>query len=92
MFAMLRPVMPNPVSRGARFSFDLRRAGKVALSVYDVSGRRVARVLDSELAAGEHSVPWDGKDARGLRLGAGVYIYELAMGSDRVARRLIMIR
>ncbi|MEO5989129.1 MAG: FlgD immunoglobulin-like domain containing protein [Candidatus Eisenbacteria bacterium] len=91
-FAMLRPVMPNPVSRSARFSFDLRRTGKVALSVYDVSGRRVARLLDAELLAGEHSVAWDGKDARGLRLGAGVYIYELAMGPERVARRLIMTR
>lgn len=91
-FAMLRPVMPNPVRRGARFSFDLRRTGKVALSVYDVSGRRVARLLDAELLAGEHSITWDGMDARGLRLGAGVYIYELAMGSDRVARRLIMTR
>lgn len=89
-FAMLRPVMPNPVSRSARFSFDLRRSGKVALSVYDVSGRRVARVLEAELPAGEHSIAWDGKDARGLRLGAGVYIYELTMGPDRVARRLIM--
>ncbi len=91
-FAMLRPVMPNPVSRSARFSFDLRRSGKVSLSVYDITGRRVARVLDTELSAGEHSIAWDGNDARGVRLGAGVYIYELAMGSDRVARRLIKTR
>lgn len=92
-FALLKPVMPNPVtSRGARFSFDLRRSGKVALSVYDVTGRRVARVVDADLQVGSHSFAWDGKDARGLKLGAGVYIYELAMGSDRVARRLIVTR
>lgn len=89
-FAVMRPVMPNPVTRNARFAFSLRRGGKVALSVYDVSGRRVARVLDAELQAGEHSVAWDGRDSQGTRLGAGVYIYELAMGSDRVARRMIV--
>lgn len=89
-FAALYPVMPNPVSRRATFAFDLRRAGRVALSVYDVAGRRVASVYEGDLVAGEHRMAWNGLDLRGARLNSGVYVYELAMGNERVTRRMIV--
>ncbi|MCE9627098.1 MAG: Ig-like domain-containing protein [Candidatus Eisenbacteria bacterium] len=89
-FAALRPVVPNPVSRSARFAFDLHRAGRVALDVFDITGRRVSRVIDSTLEPGTHSFAWDGRDARGVRLGPGLYIYQLSMAGERVSRRLIM--
>lgn len=91
-FAVLRPVVPNPVQRAARFSFDLHRAGRVSLDVYDVTGRRVARVLDAELQPGSHSLSWDGLGANGLRPSAGLYLYQLSMNGERVARRLILTR
>ena len=89
-FARLLPVMPNPVTGRARFAFDLRRSGRVTLSLYDVSGRRIARLFEGELGAGSHSLPWDGSDLRGARLQSGVYVYELAMGREHVTRRLIV--
>ncbi|MBI5170246.1 MAG: T9SS type A sorting domain-containing protein [Candidatus Eisenbacteria bacterium] len=89
-FATLRPVLPNPVSRRASFSFELHRTGHVALRVYDVTGRRVASLLDANLPVGVHSVSWDGRGTNGLRLSSGVYLYELSMGRDRVTRRLIL--
>lgn len=89
-FAALRPVVPNPVSRSARFGFELFRSGRVALEVFDITGRRVARVLDTTLEPGTHSFAWDGRDARGVRLGPGLYVYQLSMAGERVSRRLIM--
>ncbi|MCC6651361.1 MAG: T9SS type A sorting domain-containing protein [Candidatus Eisenbacteria bacterium] len=89
-FASLRPVLPNPVSRHASFSFDLHKAGQVALRIYDVSGRRVARLLDQSLPVGRHDVQWNGLGDNGLRLQSGVYMYELSMGRERVTRRLIL--
>lgn len=91
-FASLRPVMPNPVLRRARFAFEMHRAGRVALDVYDVTGRRVVRLLDAEYGPGLHGTSWDGRDSRGVRLGPGLYIYQLSMGGQRLARRLIMTR
>ena len=89
-FGVLRPVMPNPVSRSARFGFELNRAGRVALDVFDITGRRVTRLVDTELGAGVHTAAWDGRDARGVRLGPGLYIYQLSMGGQRLSRRLIV--
>ena len=89
-FANLLPVMPNPVTHRASFSFDLRKAGRVQLSVYDVSGRRVAKLLDAAMVAGVHTVAWDARTDSGLRLESGVYMYELSMGGERLSRRLIL--
>lgn len=91
-FATLRSVMPNPVSRRATFAFSLHRAGRVALNVYDVTGRRVAQIADAELPAGDHRYAWDGRSADGQRLRSGIYLYELAMGGDRLTRRLVLTR
>ena len=92
LFAALRPVTPNPVVSGARFSFDLFRAGRVALRVYDVSGRRVASVMDRTLQPGQHTVAWDGRGEDGTRLRSGVYMYELSLDGQRAARRMVLTR
>ncbi len=89
-FANLLPVMPNPVTHRANFSFDLRKAGRVQLSVYDVTGRRVAKLMDASMVAGVHTVAWDARTDGGLRLESGVYMYELSMGGERLSRRLIL--
>ena len=92
VFASLRPVVPNPVVLGARFSFDLFRAGRVTLRVYDVSGRRVASVMDRTLEPGQHTIAWDGRGEDGTRLRSGVYLYELALDGQRAARRMVLTR
>lgn len=92
VFATLRPVMPNPVVQGARFSFELFRAGRVALRIYDVSGRRVASVVDRVLQPGPHTIAWDGRGDDGARLRSGVYMYELSLDGQRAARRMVLAR
>lgn len=91
-FGVLMPVVPNPVARRASFSFDLYRAGRVSLSVYDVGGRRVAHLVDAWMPAGVHTATWEGLNDAGLRLSNGVYMYELAMGAERLSRRMILVR
>ncbi len=90
-FGALRQVMPNPIARHANFSFELYRTGHVTFSLYDVTGRRVARLVNATLPAGVHSVSWDGVSDGGMRLASGVYMYEVAMGADRLSRRMILV-
>ena len=80
---------PNP-SRGAQtLSFALganRRAGVV--EILDLAGRRIR-----SLAVSDHhgEVRWDGRDARGRAVPAGVYFVRLE-GAEGAARRLVRIR
>lgn len=88
-FAILKQSFPNPFSPRTTIRFDLKRAGHVTLRVYDISGRHVRTLMDKELVVGPHEAQWTGIDARGHSVQAGIYIYELALGDERMARRMV---
>jgi len=82
---------PNP-SRGAvELSFTLPAEGRATLSVFDVTGRRVAVIVDATLAAGPHTARWDGRNA-GRAAPAGVYLARLEHPGGLATTRLLLIR
>ena len=54
-------------------------------------GQRLVRLVDGERSAGVHTARWDGTDAAGRAVGAGVYIYRLSSGGMTVSRRMVLI-
>ncbi len=79
----LHPAAPNPFNPRTVLSFDLERKADVTLRVFDVRGRLVQTVLDDEqLSAGRHSRVWNGTDAAGRPVAAGVYLYRLEATVD----------
>lgn len=91
-FATLQQSIPNPFTPRTAIRFDLRRAGRVSLSVFDITGRRVTTLLDRDLVPGPHEVVWNGTDQAGRRVKSGVYLYELSMGGERLSRRMVYTR
>ena len=83
---------PNPFAERATIPYRLGQAGTVSLVVYDLLGRRVRTLVDGQRPAGPHSVTWDGTDASGRRLSAGVYLYRLEAGGQAETRRLVLVR
>jgi len=84
-------VIPNP-TRDVSFiivpvTTDRTR---VTLTIYDMLGRQVRRLLARELPRGDHSVVWRGDDEAGRSVAPGIYFYEVRRGpltaSDRVIR------
>ncbi len=69
---------PNPFNPRTEIGFSLPRSAVVRLGVFDAAGRRVRVLVDGEaLAAGDHLVAWDGRDAGGRSAAAGLYFYRL---------------
>jgi uncharacterized membrane protein len=81
--------IPNPSSSVTRMELALPVAANVDLSVYDASGRRVATLLHSDLPAGRRSVTWDGHEASGGRVAAGLYFARLVTPQGSALRRII---
>jgi len=88
----LMPVAPNPIVDRAQVSFELARAGRAELSVYDVAGRRVATLSDGLRSAGRHELAWDLRDADGTRVGPGAYFAVLRVEDQRLVRRCVVVR
>lgn len=83
---------PNPTSAGSEIAFRLARESTVSLRVFDVSGREVKKLVDASLPAGAHTARWDGTNADGRLVSAGVYVYRLETPGEQAESKLTVMR
>ena len=82
---------PNPFNPSTIIPYQLPASGHVRLEVFNVLGQRLATLVDAERPAGAHTAQWDGTDAAGRAVGAGVYIYRLSSGGMTESRRMVLV-
>jgi hypothetical protein len=82
---------PNPFAANVAIRFGLPCGGHTKLSIFDVTGRHVATLLDKHLPAGRHSLSWRGTDGSGMRVSAGIYFVSLQSGRFAATGKLVLI-
>ncbi len=83
---------PNPFNPETTIRFHLHERRKVRLVIYDLAGHHVRTLVDGELAAGEQTISWDGRDQQGRLMASGVYFYELLVGNKVERKKMTLIR
>ena len=83
---------PNPAAGSTELLFTLPAEESATLSVYDVSGRLVARPFAGAAAAGPTRVAWDCRDSNGQNLASGVYFVKLEAAGRADVRKLVVVR
>ena len=87
----LHPTFPNPFRDAVTIPYDLPETTPVTLTLYNVLGAEVGRLVERVQAAGRHRVVWDGRDETGRRVGAGVYFVRMRAGHAAWTRKLIVL-
>jgi hypothetical protein len=77
---------PNPFNAETVIKFEVPSKSNVTLSVCNIEGREVIRLLDEQVRAGLISVRWDGRDKSGQSVSSGVYIINLK--SDQINKSI----
>ena len=90
--AYLQMPRPNPFASSTEIEFVLERPGLADVSVYDVGGRRVARLVNESYPAGAHRVAWAGRDDDGGALPSGVYFVRLQVGDLSSVRKILLAK
>ncbi len=94
----LHPNYPNPFNPTTTIAYDLPRTSQVNLTIYNVLGQRVVRLVSGKLAAGHYRTVWDGRNQEGIPVSSGIYIMRLqatpvAGGKPFVRdRKLVLIK
>lgn len=83
---------PTPFSAATSIRFTLSRDQRVALDVFDLNGRRVRSLTAGVLAAGEHTIGWNGDTDSGDRSSAGIYFIRLNTGGENVIQKVVLSR
>jgi PKD repeat protein len=78
---------PNPFNPRTTISFTLPAETRVSLTVYDATGRTVARLVDGVKGAGRHDV-----DFNAAGLSSGIYFYRLVAGAVIEQKKMVLLK
>lgn len=89
---ILYPNYPNPFNSSTIIVYELSKAQAIKLTVYDVVGKEVIRLVDDRQTAGNHLIKWNGKDQNGKEVSSGLYLVRLKGGEFSRTQKMILIR
>ncbi|NPV13847.1 T9SS type A sorting domain-containing protein [candidate division WOR-3 bacterium] len=82
--------LPNPSRLPLRLAYSLAQKADVRLEIFDLTGRLIARPVNSFQNPGRYSVLWNGRDTKGRKLPCGVYFLRFRAGEHQEKRKLII--
>ncbi len=83
---------PNPFNPETEIRFSLPQAEQVDLTVFNLLGESVRRLIDTDLPSGFYSIVWDGRNDSGQAVESGIYFYQIRTRQTSELRRMVLIR
>lgn len=78
---------PNPFNPTTIITYQMPADNFVSLKVFDIMGREVAELENTDKSAGTHSVEFNASE-----LSSGIYLYRIQIGKYFKTRKLILQR
>ena len=92
----LRQNYPNPFNPTTTIAFDIPGTAGVkehaSLAIYDLHGRRVRKLIDTELAPGSYRIVWDGRTEKGERIPSGMFLCRLNFGGRSLTKKITAVK
>jgi len=88
---------PNPFNPTTSIRYELPQSGHVQLTVYNILGQEVTRLVDSAQNAGFHTIQWNGLNGAQRRVSSGLYLYRIAVKVDgqttfSTAKKMLLLK
>ena len=83
---------PNPFNPETTIQFDLAAEMTVSLRVYDITGQVVRTLVSANRSAGTYTELWNGTNEQGVKVGSGVYFYELKAGAFSSKKKMTLLQ
>lgn len=80
---------PNPFNPTTTISYALNSTGKVTLTIFDVTGKKVDVLVNERKSAGAHNVTWNASNGT---LSSGVYFFRLEVNGEIITKKLTLIK
>jgi hypothetical protein len=85
-------VFPNPFNPVTRIFYRVENTGVVKLTVHDVRGRLIRRLVRRNENPGERWVTWDARDDRGVEVSSGVYFVRLEASGKIATQKITLLK
>lgn len=84
---LLEQNYPNPFNPATVISYQLPASSLVSLDVFDMTGRKVATLVNGQVPAGEHQVTFNAAS-----LSSGMYMYRLQAGTQIMTKKMMLVK
>ena len=88
----LYPNYPNPFNQTTIIRFDIEKAGKVVLRIYNIAGSHIITIINENLKPGNYSCSWDGTDWQTNSVSSGIYFYEFKIDNKRKMCKMLQLQ
>ena len=83
---------PNPFNPVTTLRYSLPEDGLVNITIYDMMGRQISKLLNSFQNAGYKTIQWIGTNNVGEPVSAGVYLYTIQAGEFKQTKKMVLLK
>ncbi len=83
---------PNPFVSTTSISFELTETSNTTIEIFDLSGRKIATLVNSVLSSGNHSIEWNGHTSNNEEASAGLYLCRIISGNTVETSGMCLLR
>ena len=83
---------PNPFNPITTLRYDLPKDALVNITVYDMMGRVVKTMVNTEQKAGYKTTQWNATNNAGQPVSAGLYLYTIQAGKFRQTKKMVLLK
>ena len=83
---------PNPFNPTTTLKYDLPEDAMVNITIYDMMGRIVKTMVNTQQNAGYKSIQWNATNDYGKPVSAGLYLYTIEAGAFRQTKKMVLLK
>ena len=83
---------PNPFNPSTSIKFSTEKFSNVKVTVYNMLGREILTLQDSDLNAGTYDTKWYGNDMNGNKVSSGMYFYEIRSDNRSLRGKMLLLK
>ena len=83
---------PNPFNPTTTIKYTIAQKDPVQITIYNVSGQIVKRLVEEHKPEGRYQVVWNGTTDRGEMVASGIYFYLIRIGSFTDAKKMVILK
>jgi photosystem II stability/assembly factor-like uncharacterized protein len=94
---------PNPLNPSTTITFEIPGSSgsrtpddtgshHVTIGIYDIRGRLIRKLVDSDFQPGQHQVVWNGMDDSGRKVPSGHYLYTMKAREEIYTRKMTILK
>lgn len=83
---------PNPFIGSTQIEYGLPKDANVKIIIYNLSGQKIAILVNENKKAGYYTVSWNGTDRAGKKAASGIYFYRFEADDYTATKKIYLIR